>query len=211
MRRGKERGGERGRGENREDERKNKPPATCARKRAWEQRGRRLSLREKGGEREEEKEEQMKEKRERAGGSPPHDARGLVPGARMHPLCICACPGGRRSPASTSLGLSAKHAAREQQQSNRESSNKAISPPGADSPGPCPAQMPAQRLYASPALPSLRQLHASPARKSKNSGGSGRTRQSTTARAPGSLPVSLSASRSKQVCSPKPRPAQPFC
>jgi len=63
--RGKERGGERGMGENREDERKNKPPATCARKRAWEQRGRRLSLREKGGEREDKKEEQMKEKRER--------------------------------------------------------------------------------------------------------------------------------------------------
>jgi len=150
-----------------------------------------------------------------------------------------------------------------QRNMQRESSNKAISPPGADSPGPCPARMPAQRLYASPALPSLRQLHASPARKSKNSGGSGRTpthrrrreneaawweneaarrggeaaswesekhapplffspalvrllqarkrRQSTTARAPGSLPVSLSASRSKQVCSPKPRPAQPFC
>jgi hypothetical protein len=36
-------------------------------------------------------------------------------------------------------------------------------------------------------------------------------RQSTTARAPGSLPVSLSASHSKQACSPKPRPAQPFC
>ena len=63
--RGKEREGERGRGENREDERKNKPPATCARKRAWEQRGRRLSLREKGGERQEENEEQRKEKRER--------------------------------------------------------------------------------------------------------------------------------------------------
>ena len=72
-------------------------------------------------------------------------------------------------------GLQHLHLGACQRNMQRESSNKAISPPGADSPGPCPARMPAQRLYASPALPSLRQLHASPARKSKNSGGSGRT------------------------------------